>query len=59
MSGSGVPGVWIKEIDSAGDVRVELVPTSGKIASILTPARSITLDPREEKCRKENADDLP
>jgi len=54
--GSGVPGVWTKDVVD-GLVVSAPVSDSGTLSTLLRVASSITVDPREALCRAENRAD--
>ena len=51
--GSGRPGAWTWEV-RAGQPVTKLVPTNGRVATLLRPARAIEPDPLLERARAEN-----
>lgn len=53
----GRPGIWRKRVQDS-TVVTELVPAAGKIADLLVRASEIVPDPRLERARCENPDDL-
>jgi hypothetical protein len=57
--GSGVPGVWIKEVVD-GKVERTLCPSEGLVSDLLRPATEIIEDIElMDQCRRENPDDGP
>ena len=57
--GSGVPGVWIKEVVD-GKVERRLCPSEGWVSDLLRPATKITEEIElMNRCRRENVDDGP
>ena len=57
--GSGVPGVWIKEVVN-GKVERRLCPSQGNVSDLLRPATEIVEEIElMDQCRSENPDDGP
>lgn len=56
--GTGVPGVWLKQVKQ-GKVVAKVLPAFGKLSDILRPAESIVEDHDAlARCRRENPDIL-
>lgn len=53
----GRPAIWRHALAAGGAVERALVPTSGLLAELLTPATSTVEDPALEAARAENPDD--